>query len=360
MKLIGAPPNTVSLSAANTDVLLSWFSLDEPGAKEIIAFSFYPCNKLLVDNAQPLPGGGYGPCITPTALKVAYDKFKTQDTAFARPVFVNFGRGVADVNWVGRGTCTSNTGLYIQYGAALDIASFDVYPRNEGLALEYVATGMDNLKGWIPNKPIYCYIETTKYESGSPAGPTPTEMEFMVWSAIVHGANGINYFCHILSPSFTESGCLQDTAMRTALGKVNGKLKDLAPVLNTVPTTSVTVVSSAGTSSPIDVLAKVSGSNLYIFATSMRSTSTTGTFTIPTTLSPAATADVLYEGRSVSVAAQKFSDSFGGYRWHIYRIAIVTPTSPTPTTTMPVTTTPSQPTTTPASTLTTTSSATTV
>ncbi len=49
-----------------------------------------------------------------------------------------------------------------------------------GMGLEVVARGVDNLRSWIPNKAVHCYIETTRFDSGSVAGPSPADTEFQV------------------------------------------------------------------------------------------------------------------------------------------------------------------------------------
>ncbi len=55
------------------------------------------------DNAQPDGNGGYLPCLAPSIVKTSYNEYKAADATLMRPVFVNFGRGVSDVGWFGRG-----------------------------------------------------------------------------------------------------------------------------------------------------------------------------------------------------------------------------------------------------------------
>src|SRR4029079_18762417 len=99
-----------------TNIMLGWTQQDEP------------------DNAQANNSDGYDPCIAPRAIVSNYNSYKAADSRH-RPVYLNFGRGVADVNWVGRGTCTGNTAMYAQYAQGADIVSFDIYPVNDGLPI---------------------------------------------------------------------------------------------------------------------------------------------------------------------------------------------------------------------------------
>src|ERR1019366_3378592 len=105
----------------NASVISAWLQPDEP------------------DDAQPGADGGYGPCIDPAKVQRNYRQLKALDPA--RPVVLNLGRGVADVNWVGRGSCTGHTDMYPEYARGADILSFDLYPVNAGLPIDLIARG---------------------------------------------------------------------------------------------------------------------------------------------------------------------------------------------------------------------------
>ena len=59
-------------------------------------------------------------------------------------------------SWGGRGTCTGMTDMYPMYAKGADILAFDIYPVNEGVPLEMVAAGVDNLhqSGRAATKPV--------------------------------------------------------------------------------------------------------------------------------------------------------------------------------------------------------------
>src|SRR5206468_1435876 len=145
--------NSVGLTSPQNSAIIAWSQLDEP------------------DNAQPDGSGGFGPCLTPSAIVASYNSIRAKDTT--RPVFLNFGRGASDTGWGGRGTCTGQTTSY--YPTAIqggDIISFDIYPvADYNGRLELVAQGIDNLKTWMAlggtNKIIWNFIEASAINGGA-------------------------------------------------------------------------------------------------------------------------------------------------------------------------------------------------
>jgi hypothetical protein len=294
--------NSVALNSPDTTQVIGWFSHDEP------------------DDAQLLPNGTYGPCIDPSVIVSTYKNIKSQDSR-NRPVFLNFGVGVAEVNWVGRGSCTGKTFMYAEYAQGADIVSFDIYPRNSGYPLEIVATGVENLRKWTNNsKPVYCYIETTKISTSSKATPTTSDTKTEVWMALVHGAVGINYFCHQITP-FVEDGCVANTTIAAGLKEIDAQIKSLAPVLNSPTVQGTVTVKSSNPNVPVDFIVKVYQQKTYIFAVAMRDTSVTATFTMKGVTS--ATATVIDENRNRQVSSGVFTDNFSGYQVHLYSINAV-------------------------------------
>ena len=185
---------SLGLASPYSAVIKGWLQPDEP------------------DNAQPDANGdgGYGPCIPPSTIVANYNAFKTADPT--RPVFLGFGQGVANINWVGRGSCTGDTAMYAQYAQGADILAFDVYPINDGYPITYVADGVDNLMSWGGGRPVWADIETTEINTGDPT-LTPAQVKTEVWLALTHGATGIQYFADIISPTFNEAGLLTNSTM---------------------------------------------------------------------------------------------------------------------------------------------------
>ncbi len=278
--------------------LMGWLQPDEP------------------DNAQPLSGGGYGPCIAPSELQQTYKTFNERDGT--RPVVLGLGRGVADVSWVGRGSCTGKTEMYAEYAKAADVLAYDIYPVNEGAPLEIVATGVDNLRKWSGyTKPVIMDVEASNFNDTTMPSTAQTKSE--VWMALVHGAAGIDYFCHQFKPTFVEDACVSTPALRAALAGINAQVKDIAAVLNTPSVGNGVTISSSNPDIPVDVMLKRFNGATYLLTVEMRNGATTATYTLrdfPVT----ASAEVLGEARSIPVDHGVFEDSYSQYGVHLYRI----------------------------------------
>ncbi len=274
------------------------------------------------DNAQPDGMGGYGPCISPAVIQQRYATFKAADAT--RPVYLNVGQGAAWTDYYGRGSaCAGRSQDYAEYAKGADVMSFDIYPVNSTDApvqnnLWYVALGVDHLRDAVDaGKPVFAWIESTGIDGPSGA-PTPEQTRSEVWMALIHGARGYGYFCHVFSPSFIEAGLLADPAMKAGVAALNQQVLSLAPVLNTPSISNAVTVASSDAGVPVDLMVKRSGGSLYLFAESMRTGGTTATFTVQR--APGTHVEVLGESRSLSLSGGQFSDDFGDYQVHLYRL----------------------------------------
>lgn len=303
--------NAFGLTKLNDTLIYGWAQDDEP------------------DNAQKNPiTGQWDPCIDPSVIINKYNTIKANDPS--RPVYLNLGQGVSFTDWIGRGTCTGKTYMYPDYNngylKGCDIGSYDIYPVNNSDAkitgkLWYVPKGIDSLRLWTTdNKPIWCWIECTKIDAGSPSKPTTADVKSEVWMALIHGAKGFGYFCHSWTPNFVEAALLADAPMLSAVTAINVQVTALAPVLNSVTTTGYATVNSSNTSVPIDIMTKNYGGANYIFSVAMRSGVTTATFTVTS----GTTVEVLGENRTLPITAGKFTDNFSSYGVHLYKITSVT------------------------------------
>ncbi len=306
--------NSVGLTSPQRSWIWGWDQMDEP------------------DNAQANSSGGYGPCITPSALIADYAAIKANDTQ--SPVFLNFGQGVANTSYSGRGSCTGDTAYYSQASAAGDVISFDVYPvADYNGELEVVATGLDNLKTWTTQcncgkKVIWNFIETTPFDGG--ATPTPAQINSEVWMSLIHGSQGIIYFVHVLSPVFREDGIFEFPASVQAVTSINAQIISLAPVLNSATVTGDIQAASSASGVPIDMMEKNYGGSKYLFTVARANGSATGTFTVPG--NPSASVTVIGENRQIAMTNGKFQDSFGAYAVHLYQFSSGTSSPPVPPT----------------------------
>jgi hypothetical protein len=297
--------NAFGLSNVNNRIIAGWIQQDEP------------------DNAQDDGMGGYGPPILPSVIIQRYETFKANDPS--RPVFLGLGQGTAWDDYYGRGTRTHHPEDYYEYVKGCDIACFDIYPVNSSDTavsgnLWYVPLGVDRLRACTSNaKPVFCWIECTKIDSTSAAKPTTAQVRSEVWMALIHGANGIGYFCHSWTPSFDEAALLHDSTMLAAVTALNQQIQSLAPVLNGPAITNLLTVGTSNGAVPIDAMTKQCGGTTYVFAAAMRSGTTTGTFTLPF----GTNADVIGESRQITITNGTFSDTFTAYDAHLYRIASI-------------------------------------
>jgi hypothetical protein len=285
-----ADQNGTGLTNPDDDVIKAWTQADEP------------------DNAQRARNG-YGPCVKPIVIRRRYLAMKKADPT--RPVYLNFGRGVAATWWRGRGVCRGRTAMYRRYSKGADILSFDVYPVNEGLPLAYVARGVHNLSRWGGGKPVYAFIETTSIDGRK--GPSTMETKAETWMAIIHGATGIEYFCHVFRPTFVEAGCLAPHTA-SALKTQDEQIQRLAPVLNS-PSVLGTRISA---SRRVDQMTKLYEGATYVFAVNTTPRQTSAKFAVAG--SPTGTATAIGERRRIPVGVGVFTDTFGPYATHLYRI----------------------------------------
>jgi hypothetical protein len=300
-----AEQSTASLMSPQRAAIAGWLLLDEP------------------DNAQPDGHGGYGPCISPAQLLSWYEDRHRKDAS--RPVLLNFGRGVSDVTWKGRGSCAEETTSYYPEAArAGDIISFDVYPvADYNGQLEMVANGMHNLNSWLAlsgrRKIVWNAIEAVPITSGNV--PTETQERAEVWMSIVGGAQGIVYFVHQFDRDgnglVREDGIFNFPKLARAVAAINAEVSSLAPVLNS-PTVAGDLKVTSTAPASVNVMVKRYGGATYIFAVNERSGAGAATFAFAEPASGGV--EVLGESRAFKLTNGAFTDSFDSYGVHLYRI----------------------------------------
>jgi len=269
------------------------------------------------DNAQPLPFGGYGTCIPAIEVARRTQEIKIKDPT--RPVLINFGQGVANEFWRGRGLCNCDQHYYYVAMHGADIVSFDIYPIGSKTPqvkgkLEYVARGVVNLvKRATERQSVWTAIETTALDPNR--RPTAAEVRAEVWMALIHGAKGIVYFVHEFEPHFREDAIFRYPDIVEELTSTNRLIKSLAQVLNS-PTISGTA--QVHSTSRIDTLVKVIGNATYIFAVAMQNSPSVVRIEVGD--DHKTYARVIGENRNLAVADGSFEDRFEGYGVHLYEI----------------------------------------
>ncbi len=238
----------------------------------------------------------------------------------AHRVYLNLGCGVANERFVGRGATDEQ---YADYPKACDVVSYDVYPCNSiepngPDRLHLVAKGIDRLRKWAgPEKKVWCWIEANKISKGEGRAPTPEEVKTQIWMALVHGADGYGFFCHSWAGERPSVAAIAPD-MQAALAPINAEVHKLAAVLNS-PTVADAAAVRPSMGGRVDVLVKRHEGATYVLAVNMYRKPEKPTITLKGIGD--ATAEVLFEGRTVPVKGGSFTDSFAPYAVHRYRIA---------------------------------------
>ena len=289
-----------ALGAAD-GVVRAWLQADEP------------------DNAQPIAPGRYGPCIPAAEVAKRTAQLSARDPT--RPVMINFGRGVADPEWAGRGSCTGDLRYYDTAIAGAGILSFDIYPvgsdteRVKG-KLQYVARGVRQLvRRRKQGQQVWAILETTALDPQRPV--KPEELRAEIWMALTAGANGIVYFVHEWAGGLREDGIFRHPDIVAEAGRIDARIAALAPALNSPSLEGKVAVSSPV---PIATMAKRRGRALYLFAVVLRNRAAAASFAVRGL--GEAEAEVLGEGRRLKIGGGFFDDRFPGYGVHLYRIGL--------------------------------------
>ena len=261
-----------------------------------------------------------GPAIPPQ--KIIADYQRTVDNDPTRPVWLNFGQGVANEAFKGRAAAYEE---YPEYCEGADIVSFNVYPvvsirkPNGEKYLWYVAKGVDRLRRWTRyEKPVWNIIECTRIHNPDKKA-TPHQVRAEVWMSLIHGSRGIVYFVHEWEPKFVKAALLHDPEMLEAVTRINQQIHELAPVLNSPTIEDGAQVRSSVEEIPIDLMLNHYEGGIYLFAVPMRMGDTHGAFEI-SGMTGKAKAEVIGEGRSIEVVNGRFEDAFGTYEVHLYKI----------------------------------------
>jgi hypothetical protein len=293
-----AEQNEVGLTSVNGHVIKAWMQVDEP------------------DNAQPIGLGRYGPCVPAAEVAQRTREMKLRDPT--RPVMINFGQGVANEFWRGRGSCNGDHGYYDVAMQGADIVSYDIYPVGSKYPqvkgkLEYVARGVTGLvKRASPEQSIWMALETTALDPNR--RPTATEIRAEVWMALIHGATGIFYFVHEFKPEVREDAIFRYPDIVEEVTTTNRLIISLAPVLKS-PSISGTI--NVHSTTPIATMVKVFEDTTYIFAVAMQDLPSRVRIDIDRV--HGTNVRVIGEDRSF-VAESSFEDQFEGYGVHVYQI----------------------------------------
>ena len=276
---------------------------------------------------------GEGQICQPESARCGYSIMrarKAQHPADGRALYANYGKGVflwetdeeaapfinefpevvsTDIYWYtdpricdeaanSLGTPQNQCRLAANYGAVID--------------RERYLDGMDGRR-----QPIYGVVEVGKPFSDG-GSITPEQIAGAVMNSIIHEARGIIYFTHTYADTCGTT-VLRDSCgadLRPAVARVNERVRELAPVLNTQSFESVP-------NPEVDTMLKEFNGSYYLFSMLGRGLAPgTHTVTLPSWLAGASSAEVMFEDRTVELSVDgELVDTFDAETaYHIYKI----------------------------------------
>ena len=140
--------------------------------------------------------------------------------------------------------------------------------------------------------------------------PTPEEERCMTYLALVHGAKGIIYWAHTGSRYYIHDYPEHWAAVK----KIAGELSYLSPILLT-PDSKRKVTIEGGS---IDWMVKKLGGSTYVFAVNRETKDCHVTLALPGI--GGSKAEALFEGRSISMDRESWTDDFKPLEVHVYKL----------------------------------------
>jgi len=270
----------------------------------------------------------------PDAWKTAGDALRAADPT--REFYANFGKGFALDPWIGYSVNPGPTQAddFAKYIEPTTFISSDYYAITD----PYEALNQHGIWGYgravsntIKNaggRPVYGFVEASApFSQGQVAnniaGTMPANLIMpAIWEMVVHGAQGIIYFCHDFSGGrMVEDAPLAHRSMIFAIREANASVQAYADVLLS-PTVSGTTATTDGAVG-VTTLTKSWGGSTYVFAmgdgnsSNIYGLAVNATITIPG--APTGTVQVLSDGRTLSMTNGQFTDHFNAYELHIYK-----------------------------------------
>lgn len=155
-----------------------------------------------------------------------------------------------------------------------------------------------------------------KLPTASPGASGPVAK---VWMAVASGAKGIGYFTIAFNP-FEWNNLTPE--MEETLPRINGRLKELAPVILSPPAKEAELeVVVEGEGGTVQACRRDYGGSVYVIAVNPTRQPVTAQFKLRPgqVVGPV---EVLYERRRLPVTAGAFADEFDPLAVHIYRAAM--------------------------------------
>lgn len=186
-----------------------------------------------------------------------------------------------------------------------DIYSTDVYPIPHGTPLDAIrAVARMSAAAAPEGKPVFMWLQGTGFAYWMDREPTPRELSCMVYGSLIAGARGLYYFAQFPR----TKACFDE--MRALCVEVDA----LTPVLYD-PGSPPPVACE-----PPAVMCRAyaHGAEVYVLAINTLAAPCEGRFSLP---QAAGAVEVVFEDRSLEVRDGGWSDAFGAYERHVYRLS---------------------------------------
>ncbi|MEO6596387.1 MAG: hypothetical protein ABIP94_16680 [Planctomycetota bacterium] len=274
----------------------------------------------------------------PVVWQANCELLRTHDPS--REVWANFGKGFAKIPWPGYQAFPGPTiqDDHNKFTDFLDLVSIDFYGLTDSYEMpNYVGIwtygkAVDNTRHYVyanpsnPGLPVWGFVETgdpfTLTQGMYPRIP-PELIKPTVWNMIVHGASGMIYFNHdFATPGVTATYPIDHPEVGMAVQQANASVTAYGAVLRTPTVAGTTATTDGGVA--VVVLTKHFGGDTFVFAMADGNEAHKNGLDVNATIVVAAsgaTAEVLGESRNVPMTSGSFTDHFGPYQLHVYRIA---------------------------------------
>jgi hypothetical protein len=258
----------------------------------------------------------------PDPWKQHGDTVKAAATTQGRQVYANFGKGFCLDPWNGYDSRGNESIDFPKYTEPETVISCDAYWEtdpyegyaNRGYLWRYGAN-VDKLQRWTGAKPAWGFLEGAAPWQGTNE-INPLRIAPIAWMQVIHGADGLIYFCHDFGGTGNDAGCLANAG--TAMQATDASIQQYAGVLNTAKLVGTTATGLVTTRT------HASGGQTYVFAIgdgdNAHEAGVTADSTITVPGASDGTVTVLDENRTVTMTGGAFTDHFTPYQHHVYRI----------------------------------------
>jgi len=199
------------------------------------------------------------------------------------------------------------------WAAACDIVSSDPYPWPSS-SLYQVGDWIERCRAAVLGaKPVFVALQTFDNAFDGTGMPTPEVLRAMVYIAVVHRVNGIQFFVwehhglHALK---------QDPKLWTSLKRTVTEISSLNDVLVSPPPTQNV---RAQSDRRVHWLLQQHGGRRYLIAVNGNASATSARFAIPG-VEQGSKATVLFENRAIEVGPNGIEDRFVPYERHVYQL----------------------------------------